>query len=371
MRYAIVLVLSFLAARASAQPWHEHNDREPVTSIGFAACYAADKDAPITDSLLDQRHDAFVFLGDNVYADIPDVAARDLEDAQLVEEKDRAFRAKWDELTGRRWFRTLARRSHVLATCDDHDFGVNDGGASYNLKEVAQAAFLDAFNQPEHSVRRDTPGVYDAVTLGPAGRRVQIILLDTRTFRDDLEPLPERDRDFADGVSGNYGPTADASKTMLGETQWRWFAEQLEKPAELRVIVSSIQLLTTDHGWESWALFPHERDRFFRTVAGAGNVVVISGDRHKSEVSLSRAEEVDGAPGTPIPELTVGSLNKAYPWYNEINRRRLGSVYHPVAFGELEIEWPEQREREGVTATLRVRGEDGDAAIEHTVEFDD
>jgi len=367
MRHAIALVLSFLAASASAQPWHEHGPREPVTSIGFAACYAADKDAPITDALLDRRHDAFVFLGDNVYADIPDVGARDLEDEQLLREKDRAFRAKWDELTGRRWFRTLARRSHVLATWDDHDYGVNDGGASYNLKEIAKSAFLDAFGERENSDRRETPGVYDAVTLGPAGRRVQVVLLDTRTFRDRLEELPRRDREFADGVSGNYAPTSDTSRTMLGETQWRWFAEQLKKPADLRVIVSSIQVLPTDHGWESWALFPHERDRFFRTIAGAGNVVVVSGDRHKSEVSVSRAEEVAGAPGAPVAELTVGSLNKAYPWYNEINRRRVGSVYHPVAFGELEIDWGAG----SPAVTLRVRGEDGDAVIEHALRFDE
>jgi len=367
MRRVIVVVLLFLAAGAHAQPWHEHGPREPVTSIGFAACYAADKDAPITGALLDQRHDVFVFLGDNVYADIPDVGARDLEDAQLLDEKDRAFRAKWDELTGRRWFRTLVRRSHVLATWDDHDYGVNDGGASYNLKEIAKRAFLDAFNEPANSDRRETPGVYDAVTLGPAGRRVQIILLDTRTFRDDLEELPRRDRDFADGVSGNYTPTDDTSKTMLGETQWGWFERQIQQPAELRVIVSSIQVLPTDHGWESWALFPHERDRFFRTIAGAGNVVVVSGDRHKSEVSVSRAEEVAGAPGAPVAELTVGSLNKAYPWYNEINRRRVGSVYHPVAFGELEIGWDEDEP----AVTLRVRGEDGDAVIEHDVTFGD
>ena len=365
MRYTIVVVLSVLAASAHAQPWHEHGPREPVMSIGFAACYAADQDAPITDALLDQRHDVFVFLGDNVYADIPDVAARDLEDARLLEEKADAFRAKWDELTGRRWFRTLARRSHVLATWDDHDFGVNDGGASYNLKQIAKDAFLDAFGEPGGSARRTTPGVYDAVTLGPAGRRVQIILLDTRTFRDDLEKLPERDREFADGVSGNYAPTTDTSTTMLGEAQWRWFTDQLEKPADLRVIVSSIQVLTTDHGWESWALFPHERDRFFRTIKGAGNVVVVSGDRHKSEVSVSRSEEVDGAPGTPVAELTVGSLNKAYPWYNEINRRRVGSVYHPVAFGELEIDWGGHEPE----AMFRVRGEDGDSAIEYTVMF--
>src|SRR5437764_633783 len=85
---------------------------------------------------------------------------------------------------------------------------------------------------PELAPRRTRAGVYHALVLGPPGRRTQIILLDTRYFRSPLRP---------DG-GGGYLPQHDPGATMLGEVQWKWFAEQLRVPADLRLVVSSIQV---------------------------------------------------------------------------------------------------------------------------------
>jgi len=347
---AFAAAFCLVASLAGAQPWHEHAQDESVTTIGFAACYAADRDAPITAPLVDAEHDLFVFLGDNVYADTTD---------------HDTLRAKWKQLTDREWFQSLTRTSHVLATWDDHDFGANDAGKTYPERIYSQRAFLDAFNEPEDTPRRRTPGVYDAKTFGPEGKRVQVILLDTRYFRDDLTPRETADRRYIDGDSGGYLPARDAGTTILGREQWAWLDEQLREPAELRVVVSSIQALTTDHGWESWALFPHERDRLMRALADAGNVVIVSGDRHKSEITRSRAEEVPGAPGRPICELTVGSINKPIRWYNEINSRRVGSIYFGPTYGRIEIDW----DGDEPSVRLLTMREDGSTAFECPVEF--
>ena len=76
----------------------------------------------------------------------------------------------------------------VMAVWDDHDYGTNDGHADFDLKEESQQLFLDFFGEPGDSERRRTPGVYDANVFGPAGRRIQVVLLDTRYFRTPPTP---------------------------------------------------------------------------------------------------------------------------------------------------------------------------------------
>jgi alkaline phosphatase D len=90
---------------------------------------------------------------------------------------------------------------------------------------------------------------------------------------------------------GPYVPNPDPSKTILGEDQWRWLAEPLKVPAEVRLLVSSIQVVAEDHGWEKWMNFPHERERLFTLIcdAGAEGLIVLSGDRHLAELSMMDA----------------------------------------------------------------------------------
>jgi len=72
----------------------------------------------------------------------------------------------------------------VLAIWDDHDYGANDAGADFPMREVSQQLFLDFWNVPLDSARRAHPGVYDSWMIGPAEHQVQILLLDTRYFCD-------------------------------------------------------------------------------------------------------------------------------------------------------------------------------------------
>jgi alkaline phosphatase D len=107
---------------------------------------------------------------------------------------------------------------------------------------------------------------------------VQVILLDTRTFRSPLRPTDER---HAPGKE-NYVPDASPDKTMLGAAQWRWLEEVLEEPADLRLIGSSIQVAADGHGYERWGNLPGERDRLYELLAQASSTptAIISGDRH-------------------------------------------------------------------------------------------
>jgi phosphodiesterase/alkaline phosphatase D-like protein len=86
-------------------------------------------------------------------------------------------------------------------------------------------------------------------------------------------------------------PILEPNTTILGEQQWRWLAEQLEVPAEVRNFVSSIQVVAEDHGWEKWMNSPHERERLFTLIrdSGAEGVLLLSGHRHLAELSMMDA----------------------------------------------------------------------------------
>lgn len=79
-------------------------------------------------------------------------------------------------------YQKLKTTCPILAIWDDHDYGINDGGADYPGKRESQQVFLDFFGAPPEDVRRTREGVYSAQVFGPPGRRVQLILLDSGTF---------------------------------------------------------------------------------------------------------------------------------------------------------------------------------------------
>jgi alkaline phosphatase D len=197
--------------------------------------------------------------------------------------------------------------------------------------------------------------------LGPPGKRVQIILLDTRYFRSPLnKPKEKASHEPGEGFAGPYRPTPDPEATVLGPEQWKWLAEQLRVPAEVRILASSIQAIAHEHGWEHWGNFPRERERLFKLIADthAQGVVIISGDRHSAEISKH-----DPGVGYALYDVTSSSLNQPSKWHNEINRYRIGTKYVEANFGAVLIDWEEA----DPTIRLQVRTEKGDVALQQRV----
>lgn len=298
-----------------------------VSTIAFGSCAQENRPQPIWHSIADLDPDLFVFLGDNVYGDTDNMDTL------------RADYAKLASMPGLR--RLCTQGTGVLATWDDHDYGVNDSGGEWAMKKESKGVFLDFFSEPAGSPRRSREGIYDAKVFGPAGRRVQVILLDTRSFRSAIpargsEPLR------AMGRPGMYAPSTDPSSTLLGAAQWEWLARQLREPAEIRIIASSVQVAAEEHHFEMWMNFPHERERLVRLIADeqASGVVFISGDRHHAEIS--KIVDAGGAwtdPAYPLYDVTSSGLNQTKRWGNELNRHRVGSPYFDENFGLIRIDW--------------------------------
>ena len=307
-----------------------------LDSIAFGSCHTSAREIPILQTIAAEPHDLFLYVGDNVYGD-----AR-AYDATLPE-----LRAAYHALAARPEFQALRSAFPMLATWDDHDYGMNDLGATFPFKGFAQQLFLDFWRAAADDVRRTRPGVYYAHVFGPEGRRVQLIMLDTRYFRTDLTPTDERD------VVGKerYLPSADPDQSMLGEAQWAWLEEQLLVPADLRLIVSSIQVHADGHGWEAWRTLPAERQRLYDLISrtGAQGVVFLSGDRHSAGLYVRE----DVAP-YPLYEITSSALNMSYRDVNdEPGPHRIGDMYAPVNYGVVGIDW------QGGTLSLEIRDLEG------------
>ncbi|MBV1857323.1 MAG: alkaline phosphatase family protein [Nannocystaceae bacterium] len=313
--------------------------QQALSTVVFGSCLDPSRPHPILDDVVAAQPDLVVMLGDNVYADAGTEA--DLE---------RAY-ASLAESPG---FQRMSAAAPILAVWDDHDYGRNDVGKEFELKDASKRIMLDFFGEPASSPRRARAGNYDAVVVGPQGQRVQLLLLDTRWFRDPLR---------AGGSTRRYVPHDDVGPTVLGEAQWIWLETQLRTPADLRFLVTGIQLEADEHPFESWGLFPAERRRMFDLIASteAGGVIVVSGDRHRGELACA----FDAAVGYPLLELTASSFNR--PNHNlEDNRfRRPGSpLVGEENFGIATIDWSAR------TVTLGLRGIGGVVHLMSEVSLD-
>lgn len=322
---ALVSAMSFSARPAAA-------DEPPLERIAFGSCAKQDQPQPIWDAVVATQPQRFLFIGDNIYGDSEDM---------------NVLRTKYALLGAQPGYQRLKATCPVLATWDDHDYGKNDGGADYAKRRESQEVFLDFFEAPADDARRKREGVYSSQVIGPAGRRTQIILLDTRYFRSPLKKAPNT-AEPGEGYRGIYGPNEDPESTILGAAQWQWLEEQLKRPAELRIIASSFQVLADEHGWEMWGNFPHQRRRLLQLIRDtqAAGVVFISGDRHLAELARLPADHPDGV-GYPLYDLTSSSLNApsrnftaaGVRFGNELNSYRVGLTFFDVNFGAVLIDW--------------------------------
>ncbi|HEY8241013.1 MAG TPA: alkaline phosphatase D family protein, partial [Kiritimatiellia bacterium] len=168
--------------------------------------------------------------------------------------------------------------------------------------------------------------------LGRRGKRIQVILLDTRFFRGPLVRRAVRPEN-----TGPYDPNDDPSATMLGDEQWTWLEAQLREPAELRLLVSSIQVLSNEHHWERWGELPRERERLLELLATVDGLLILSGDRHRGEISCLK----EGVP-YPLYDVTSSALNMSHPIdVPEPNSLRHGELVMVDNFGLITIDWNE------------------------------
>jgi len=307
-----------------------------VTRVSFGSCHKTGRNEQIWERVADTKPQLFLFMGDNVYADTEDM---------------KEMREAYAKLNETPEYRAMRKATQVLAMWDDHDYGANDAGREFPMRKQSRDIQLDAFAVPKEAPVRKREGLYQSYTYGEKGKRLQIILLDTRYFRS---PLQKKGK--------TYIPVKGKDVTMLGEAQWKWLEKELSEPAELRILVSSIQILNDGHRFEKWGNMPEERERLIQLLDKKGvskHSLLLSGDRHMSEFSRMTRE---GKPD--LWEVTSSGMTHGGGGYADKNPWGIGKRYASRSFGSLQIEWAKK-----LSLTLKLHDNDGNVVREQVVKM--
>ena len=330
----------------------------PLSFFAHGSCADQRKPQRFWRTLLGLRPELFIFNGDIVYGDCYDNwACSSLPQA-------------WRQLFTNSHFADARATLPMTGMLDDHDYGANDCDASNPNKAFAKEIFLERFGAPPTDVRRTRGGLYTVHTLGPSGQRTQIIMLDTRWARS---PFVQTSCYMCAGMERYvpYNSSASARHTILGEEQWAWLGGVLAMPADLRIVVSTVQVLALDHGWERWGLIPTEVNRLVSLIrtSRANGVVLLSGDRHTGGIyTLPRGSAFGGSGGSgggdgagvaapyDLIEVTASSLTHSVRLdtseVDEGGHYRIGPLTHQNNFGTVAVDW------EARTLTLDLRASD-------------
>ncbi|MCB7479761.1 alkaline phosphatase D family protein [Christiangramia sediminis] len=331
-----LLPVFFLFLSCGSSP-SVNKESEADFTIAFGSCNREDSPQILWNPILKNNPDVFLWGGDNIYSDTDN--AEKMKAEYLQQKNNAGYQKLLNEVT-------------VLGTWDDHDYGLNDGGKEWSFKEVSQQLFLDFMEVAENIPRRNREGVYHAEVFDTPEGSIKVILLDTRYFRDALLKSEDPNK--------RYEPS---SGTILGDTQWQWLAEELENSeADFNVIMSSIQILSAEHGFEKWANFPSEVEKLKDLLISseAKNVILLSGDRHISEFSATKVEGLN----YPLVDFTSSGLTHTYEDFSgEPNKYRVGEVVKNKSFGLLKFDFEKNK------VQLEMRGVKNKLQQDYLLEF--
>ena len=332
-RKLIVLLISLLSLYSCKKDSISFDTN--ISKIAFGSCGSQNHELPIFNVVTDHNPNLFIFLGDNIYGDT--------EDMQVLEEK-------YNMLGNKASYINMKNNIPIIATWDDHDYGMHDAGRYYKYKEESKDIFLNFFNEPMNSLRRQHNGIYHSEIheINSSNRsnwssrgnikKLQIILLDNRTFRSNLKSYNgEVDDDDRYFYQLDYGIQSSPDSTLLGEEQWSWLENELLKDADIRLICSGTQFAIEYNGYESWANFPHEQKRLLNLIknTNANGVLFLTGDVHYAEISQLNTEGL-----YPIYDFTSSGLSSTWGFSTPNNNRIKGPIMENH-FGLLTINWEE------------------------------
>jgi alkaline phosphatase D len=220
-------------------------------AFGGGARYISEKER-IWDTIASFEPAAFLFLGDNVYIDLPNSRTK-----QRVHYYRRQLRPE---------FRRMSASAAIYAIWDDHDFGKNDtaGGPDTfkpDWKLPVWRVFKENWNNPYYGGGKTQPGCWFDFSIGD----VDFFMTDGRYYR------------------------SFKNKTMLGPVQKKWLLDKLAaSKATFKVIASgTLWTETADKGGaDSWWGVKEEREEILSLIdrKNIGGVILISADRHRTDV---------------------------------------------------------------------------------------
>ena len=293
-----------------------------IFKISCGSCITQEKDQPIWKSILREKSDIFIFMGDNVYGD-------NKKNSHLNLLK-KAYKKQKIKIP----FKKLKETNEIFSIWDDHDYGKNDGGKEFENKKEAKELFLKFWDIPADDERRNREGLYFSKKRNTEIGVIQFIFLDTRYFRSALKPTDKKWAPKKEKYMADYDP----KKTYLGDKQWNWLKTAFKEKSDIKILISSIQVLAEGHGFEKWGNLPLEKRRLYNLIDenDIKKLIILSGDRHRAGIYKDRTKN-----GNELYELTSSSLNlaagKLFKAVEEAGPNRIGPTYLMENYGTLEI----------------------------------
>lgn len=305
LKIAVLLSLGACASKVKTQTAKEEG--QLAFRATFGSCNHQDEDQSYWDKILEKNPNVWIWLGDAIYADTKDL---DL------------FKSKYNMLLNNPHYSKFSSQVQITGTWDDHDFGENDAGSDYPLKNQSRELFWDFMGFPSSSAFRKQGGIYRSETWSVVGQRVKLIILDERTFRDPLKK-----------EGGSYEET---DGDMLGAEQWAWLEKEIKESDEfsLLLIASGTQVLNDRHSFEKWSNFPKSRERLLSLLkeSKVPGKIILSGDRHFAEFS-----KYDLSSGNTVYELTSSGLTHSFSGAIEYSPYRVGDLWSKTNYGVLDF----------------------------------
>jgi len=327
--FSLIITLIFLISCNNHTKKQDLIQSKNEFTIAFGSCNNQNVPNNLWKDILKNKPSVWIWGGDIVYADTENMKLMQSYYSQVKTDSN---------------YMNFKNNVDILGTWDDHDFGVNDGGVEYIKKDSAQQLLLDFFDVSNNDPRRNRSGVYYSKVYPIGDKSIKIILLDTRYFRTALTNDPTGKKRYIPNVGGNG--------TLLGETQWKWLEDELKNStSEFTIIMSSIQFLSHEHGFESWGNMPNEVKKLEQLILSSKvkRVIILSGDRHLSEISAKNIEGLD----YPLYDVTSSGLTHSYEAYKfEPNKYRKSNVVSVKSFGLLQFDLQSN------SVTMELRGLD-------------
>ena len=207
--------------------------------------------------IAEQRPDALLMLGDNVYIDDPKHSM-----TQRYCYYRRQSRPEW---------RSLVAATPTYSIWDDHDFATNDciPGAAIDKpawKRRVWQVFQQNWVNPGYGGGNAQPGCWYDFTIAD----VHFLMLDGRYYR-----------------------SREGTPSMLGAAQKEWLFDRLENTtARIKVIASPVPFSpgVKPGSKDTWDGFSEEREALFDLIEEQqiNGVILLAADRHRSDLRVTK-----------------------------------------------------------------------------------
>ncbi|HZH35991.1 MAG TPA: alkaline phosphatase D family protein [Flavisolibacter sp.] len=204
-----------------------------------------------------------------------------------------------------------------LAIWDDHDFGPDNSGKDYILKEESRAVFQSYWLNKSYG--QNGEGIFTQYSHGD----VDIFMLDDRWWRSS-DRLP-------DSLNGQPNP----EKRMFGPQQMDWLKNSLlNSDATFKIIATGSQVLNPVSPVDKMQAFPVEYNDLMAFLVNnrINGVLFLTGDRHHSEIIRTERQGTYPLYDITCSPLTAGTSptfppaeqNNAYRVFGFTGKRNYG-----------------------------------------------